>query len=446
MEMDKDQQLNNLFAQARTETPKIGFEEMKGGFLTQVEIPTTETSNLLTIKTWTIMIATVVTTGISIAFLTGLFNTATLPEEHDFDKELVSALELSSNELAQIEITESDFEFLDIENPEVFRPKFSQEELAELVTVPDSIDPYGLTEELAGFTDSTIKNEPYRYPTLTGEQKKMYTKQKAKMMKQLIKRDKKLFVYIPSGSFDQEGKSVSVRSFHMQISEVTNFQYRTFLFDLLEQGKRSDFLEAKPDQSLWERDYPEYNQPMVDMYFSHPAYNEYPVNNISRKGAELFTYWLTSQANIVMKSKHKPQINDVRLPTINEWVYAAKGGLQKPTYPWGGPYEKNSKGCYLANFNPKGESPDEDGSMYTAKAQSYSPNGYGLYCMSGNLAEMVYYSTNKSKPGTKGGSFLSSSANIQINGKDEFKGVTSPNVNIGFRVVISYGIVGVKGK
>jgi hypothetical protein len=327
---------------------------------------------------------------------------------------------------------------------EVYIPEVSSEEEIERVTTPIRPEIPVLDSGVSAvFSDTKEERNEYQFPMLSEEEKKMYAKQKAKMIKQLIKRDKKVYAFIPSGNYVKNGDTISLRPFHMQNSEVTNFQYRTFLFDLLEQGRRSDFMEAKPNQSLWAKDFPAYNQPLVELYFSHPAYNEYPVNNISRKGAELYCSWLTHQVNNVMESKNKPPVNEVRLPTIFEWIYAANGGNSEPAYPWGGPYNRNSKGCYLANFNPEGESPSEDGAMHTAKVYSYAPNGYGLYCMSGNLAEMVYYTKDGKEPGTKGGSFLSSSENIQINGKDEFKGITDPNVNIGFRVVISYGIVGI---
>lgn len=446
MEMDKDQKLDDLFSQAQNDTPQVSFDEMQDSFLTHVENPSmedsaTETSNLFTIKTWTIMITTILTTGIAIGYLTGFFNTDEVLVENRKMPVTTMPIELTTNQLTALELDESELEIPVVENDLVYYSDLSQNQRIENVTEPKKLNPADLNEEPALFIDTQQVKEDYRFPVLTAEEKKLYAKHKTKMVKQLIKRDKKMYAYIPSGTMNYEFAEITVRPFHMQNSEVTNFQYRTFLFDLLEQGRKEDFLMAKPDQSLWAKDFPEYNQPMVDLYFSHPAYNQYPVNNISRKGAELYCEWLTSEANKVQQSKKKPEINDVRLPTIFEWVYAARGGMKESPYPWGGPYNRNAKGCYLANFNPEGESPDEDGVMLTANVYSYSPNDYGLYCMSGNVAEMVYYIGGKSEPGTKGGSFLSKAENIQIDGKDEFKGITSPNVNIGFRVVISYGIV-----
>jgi gliding motility-associated lipoprotein GldK len=78
---------------------------------------------------------------------------------------------------------------------------------------------------------------------------------------------------------------------------------------------------------------------------------------------------------------------DFRLPTEHEWEYAARGGRDNAPYPWGGPYIRNSKGCLLANFKPGRGNYPEDGGLYTVKADAYYPNDYGLYNMSGNVAE-----------------------------------------------------------
>jgi len=143
-----------------------------------------------------------------------------------------------------------------------------------------------------------------------------------------------------------------------------------------------------PDTLAWIHDFTySYNEPLTNMYFWHPGYDDYPVVGINWKQASAFCVWRTNLRNGYLFTEGESYEQNYRLPTESEWEYAARGGLDLSPYPWGGPYIRNSVGCFLANFKPLRGNYIDDGGLTTLRADSYNPNEYGLYCMSGNVAE-----------------------------------------------------------
>jgi sulfatase modifying factor 1 len=199
------------------------------------------------------------------------------------------------------------------------------------------------------------------------------------------------------------------RIFGRKELDVTKIEYHSEVFDLktaaqrqwqLKKIPRSTFIIKKdvqiyPDTLVWIRDFSySYNEPMTKRYFSHPSFGNYPVVGVSWKQATAFCEWRTHYLNSFLESKKRSQESDFRLPTEAQWEYAARGGRSQTMFPWGNYYLRNKKGCLMANFKPGRGNYPEDGGFYTVRADAYWPNDFGLYCMSGNVAEWtstIYY-------------------------------------------------------
>jgi formylglycine-generating enzyme required for sulfatase activity len=176
-------------------------------------------------------------------------------------------------------------------------------------------------------------------------------------------------------------------------------------------------------------------------YFQHDAYEDYPVVNIKKESAEAYCLWVQKR----LSEKLKEFDISCRLPTKAEWTALAMGDPNVSTpYPFGY-YLRNYKGLFQCNFKALGDeyinanvdktpaiavnvtNYGADGAIYTTPSESYYPNGYGLYNICGNVAELVQ------EDQAMGGSWNSYGYDVRIASAQDYNGA---NPTIGFRPIL----------
>ncbi len=94
-------------------------------------------------------------------------------------------------------------------------------------------------------------------------------------------------------------KRVTVNSFFMDETEVTNIQYReyTYWVDRII-GRDYPHIAAavRPDSLVWRNEL-SYNEPWVEYYFSFPAFDEYPVVGVTWEQANDYAVWRSDRVN-----------------------------------------------------------------------------------------------------------------------------------------------------
>ncbi|XP_036250943.1 inactive C-alpha-formylglycine-generating enzyme 2 isoform X1 [Molothrus aeneus] len=96
---------------------------------------------------------------------------------------------------------------------------------------------------------------------------------------------------------------------------------------------------------------------------------DYPVLHVSWNDAQAFCAW-----------------QGKRLPSEEEWEFAARGGLQQRMYPWGNKFQPNRTNLWQGDF-PRGDTA-EDGYHGVSPVTAFpAQNSYGLYDLLGNTWE-----------------------------------------------------------
>lgn len=130
-------------------------------------------------------------------------------------------------------------------------------------------------------------------------------------------------------------RTVSVSSFYMDETEVTNVDYREYLY-WMQRSYGSDYPEiidkAMPDTAVW-RDALSFNEPMVNLYLRHAAYNFYPVVGVNWYQANEYCKWRSDRVNEMILIKNgmlKKNPNQVNEDVYNTDAYMVDQYLGTP--------------------------------------------------------------------------------------------------------------------
>ncbi len=223
-------------------------------------------------------------------------------------------------------------------------------------------------------------------------------------------------------------------------NEVRNVDYIEFLYwTEKEYGRDSqEYLFILPDTTVWETKHT-YGEPMKNIYFRHPAYNNYPLVGISFEQAIMYCDWRTDRVNEILHIKINkisydslkniadiPKYVEYRLPTIEEWEYVANQPYSEKTLKRMN--KKKHKGIKRTNLNNNdvGALPSDNTSI-TAPVSSYWPNQLGVFNIIGNAAELT------SKEGVaKGGSWSHRPEEVSVEAIFKYE---KPESWLGFRCV-----------
>lgn len=142
-------------------------------------------------------------------------------------------------------------------------------------------------------------------------------------------------------------RRVTVSSFYMDETEVSNDAYREYLFWLnrvFSESFPEVLNKALPDTLVW-REELAFNEPFVETYLRHPSYTDYPVVGINWSQANEYAKWRTDRTNemiLIEKGILNPNAEQKDEDNFNTEAYLV------------GQYEGNVRKAYEGNIK-KGE-------------------------------------------------------------------------------------------
>lgn len=130
--------------------------------------------------------------------------------------------------------------------------------------------------------------------------------------------------------------------------EVANIHWKEFLYYIQRDSGNTYYRKMLPDTLVWaQRNLPQAQISSIDLtknYFSAADYHSFPVVGISYAQAQVYARW---RSYVVSELLNQPEelerlglqgkrvVVEYRLPTEEEWMEAAAGGLSPKKYPYG---------------------------------------------------------------------------------------------------------------
>jgi formylglycine-generating enzyme required for sulfatase activity len=207
--------------------------------------------------------------------------------------------------------------------------------------------------------------------------------------------------------------------------EVSNKLYRLFLSSQRE-NQRS-ILENQVDSVRW-RSSGSPCEPYVEYYHFHPAFEQYPVVNITHRAAMNFCEWLTNEYNASEKKLVNSKVL-FHLPTEQEWILAATHG-DSAKYGWGDDMLTDRKDRKKGNYRAKIAS--EIAEVTIEPVKSNNPNKkILLHQVSGNVSEMV-----ASPDIVKGGDWMHEAEFLELSARMQYNGGAEPFVGFRYFMIV----------
>ncbi|MCK9316153.1 MAG: formylglycine-generating enzyme family protein [Verrucomicrobia bacterium] len=196
------------------------------------------------------------------------------------------------------------------------------------------------------------------------------------------------------GKLDLEPAEVEVKPFYMSKTEVTWSQYEPWVWDSsLKVQLTKEVLKKENVDGICRP-----SSPYGTIARGLGDGRNYPALGMSPFSAEKYCEWLTKQTG-----------KKFRLPTEEEWEYAARAGSTTP-YFWGESADDAEEYAWF-----------EDNSDFTTHlVGKKKPNAFGLYDMAGNVGEWVQFRTKDQQWGIlRGGHWESTAEGLRSASRDE---------------------------